>query len=86
MGTSVPHVIFTHDFDWAPPEFNGRWLKAYKAGWSGLVTTPCAVAATAAGKAQRIGETEEPRASLAETGGDTACRALGRKAGARSKR
>lgn len=82
----MPHITFTHNYDWAPPEFNGRWLTAYKAGWSGLVTTPCAAAAIAAGKAKRIGQTEESRAGPAETGGDTACRALGRKAGARSKR
>ena len=82
----MPRIIFTHNYDWAPPEFNGRWLTAYKAGWAGLVTTPCAAAAIAAGKAQRIGETEEPRVGAAETGGDTAGRALGGKAGARTER
>lgn len=80
----MPRVVFTQDFDWAPPEFNGRWLVAYKAGWSGLVTTPCATVAIAAGKA--IGKDPEQGSRTAEAGGDTACRALGRKAGARSKR
>lgn len=80
----MPRITFTRDFDWAPPEFNGRWLKAYKAGWSGLVTTPCAVLAIAAGKA--IGQTSEQGEGAAETGGDPASRALSGKAGARSKR
>lgn len=82
----MPRILFTHNYDWAPPEFNGRWVIAYKAGWSGLVTTPCAAAAIAAGKAKRIGQTEEPRAGPAETCGDTAGRALCGKAGARTKR
>ncbi len=80
----MPRVAFTQDFDWAPPEFNGRWLVAYKAGWAGLVTTPCATAAIAAGKA--IGKTSEQGSRTAETGGDTASGAQRGKAGARSKR
>lgn len=80
----MPRVVFTQDFDWAPPEFNGRWLVAYKAGWSGLVTTPCATVAIAAGKA--IGKAPEQGLGAAETGGDTASRPLSRKAGARTKR
>lgn len=80
----MPRVLFTQDFDWAPPEFNGRWLVAYKAGWSGLVTTPCATAAIAAGKA--IGKAPEPRESASETGGDSAGGAQRGKAGARTKR
>lgn len=82
----MPRVLFTEDFDHYPPELNGRWCKAYKAGWSGLVTTPCAVLAIAAGKARKLGQAQEQRSSAAETGGDPSGRALGSKTGARSKR
>ena len=47
----MPWVYFTKDFDWYPPELNGRFCLAYKAGTIALVTTPCAVAAKAARKA-----------------------------------
>ena len=50
----MPRIAFTADFDWYPPERGGRWCRAYKAGFSGLVTTPCAAAAVAAGKAVRL--------------------------------
>lgn len=82
----MPRVLFTQDFDWAPPEMNGRWCRAYKAGWSGLVTTPCAVMAIAAGKAHKIGSIKEPRVGAAEASGDPAGRAERGKAGARTKR
>ncbi|MDH7792001.1 hypothetical protein [Ochrobactrum sp. AN78] len=43
----MPHVRFTEDFDWKPlPQVT----IAYKAGWFGLVTTPCATAAIEANK------------------------------------
>lgn len=82
----MPRIIFTHDYDWAPPEFNGRWLVAYKAGWSGLVTTPCAAAAIAAGKARKLGETEKSGGGATEAGGDSAGGTLSSEAGARAKR
>lgn len=82
----MPVIAFTHDFDWAPPEFNGRWLKAYKAGWTGLVTTPCAIAAVASGKAQKIGSTEKPGGCPAEARGDPTGGAKRSKTGTRTKR
>lgn len=83
----MPRITFTADFDWAPPELNGRWLRAYKAGMTELVTTPCAAAAIAAGRAGMArGETEEPRVGVAEAGGDSAGRSVGSKAGARAER
>lgn len=62
----MPRVTFISDFDWYPPELKGRWMTAYKTGWFGLVTTPCAAAAKANGKIA------EPRQGAAETGGDPA--------------
>jgi hypothetical protein len=47
----MPVVTFTADFDFYPPQLNGRWMRAYKQGMTALVTTPCAAAAIAAGKA-----------------------------------
>ena len=47
----MPWVRFTGNFDWYPPERNGRYCLAYKVGTVALVTTPCATAAKAAGKA-----------------------------------
>jgi len=45
----MPRVKFTQDFDWrATPAVT----MAYKAGTVALVTTPCATAAKAAGKAE----------------------------------
>ncbi|WP_235901743.1 hypothetical protein [Ochrobactrum quorumnocens] len=47
-GGKYAHVRFTEDFDWKPlPQVT----IAYKAGWFGLVTTPCATAAIEANKA-----------------------------------
>jgi hypothetical protein len=46
----MPRVTFTDDFDFKPKP---QVTIAYKAGWSGLVTTPCADQAVAAGKATR---------------------------------
>ena len=79
-------VTFTRDFDWYPAPLNGRWCRAYKTGWSGLVTTPCAAAAIAAGKARKLGETEKSGGGATEAGGDSASRAKRGKTGASSKR
>ncbi|GAA5627449.1 hypothetical protein Brsp05_02738 [Brucella sp. NBRC 12953] len=47
----MPHVRFSEDFDWKPlPQVT----IAYKAGWSGLVTTLCANSAVQANKALRL--------------------------------
>jgi hypothetical protein len=47
----MPHVRFSEDFDWKPlPQVT----IAYKAGWSGRVTTPCANSAVASNKAVRL--------------------------------
>lgn len=47
----MPRVRFTQDFDWrATPAVT----MAYKAGTVDLVTTPCAEAAIAAGKAEAV--------------------------------
>lgn len=46
----MPWVSFDRDFDWRPKQ--GVTI-AYKAGMHLLVTTPCAEAAIAAGKARR---------------------------------
>lgn len=43
----MPRVTFAHDYDWQIP--GKRGMIAFKAGWSGLVTTPQAEAARAAG-------------------------------------
>ncbi|PRA46650.1 hypothetical protein [Brucella pituitosa] len=59
----MPHVHFSEDFDWKPlPQVT----IAYKAGWSGLVTSPCATAADQANKAVRL---KTPRKG--EKDGDT---------------
>lgn len=50
----MPRVRFTGDFDWSPPEFNGRVTLAFKAGTEDTVTTPCAEAAVASGKAIKV--------------------------------
>lgn len=49
----MPWVRFTDRFDWRPPQLKGRVTYAYKAGSTYLVTTPCAEAALAKGKAVR---------------------------------
>lgn len=47
----MPWVRFSEDFDWKPlPQVT----IAYRAGWSGLVTTPCANSAVQANKAIRL--------------------------------
>lgn len=43
----MPKVTFARNYDWPIP--NKRGMIAFKAGWSGLVTTPQAAAAKAAG-------------------------------------
>lgn len=47
-------VRFTRDFDWYPPEKNGRVHIAYKAGMTLKVRAACAKEAMAAGAAQPI--------------------------------
>jgi hypothetical protein len=51
----MPYVRFTGKFD-----FNPKYgvTIAYRAGWAGLVTTPCANEAVAAKKAVRIRKAE----------------------------
>lgn len=62
----MPWVKFTDDFDWYPPERNGRYCVAYRAGMSLLVTTPCAIAAVDAGKAA-YGDNNKTRTPAAKT-------------------
>lgn len=47
----MPRVKFTADFDWKPTR---QVTIAYRAGDLEMVTTPCANAAIAAGKAEKI--------------------------------
>lgn len=47
----MPHVRFTADFDFSPAALGGRVTLAYRAGTTVTVTTECATAAIAAGKA-----------------------------------
>ena len=87
----MPRVTFTADFDWYPPAYAGRYLQAYKAGFTLLVTTPCAAAAIAAGRAvrpkdDRHGEVQQAGEPAAEDGRDAAGGALGHKAGPRAGR
>lgn len=76
----MPRVLFQYDFDWYPPELKGRWMRAYKAGWSGLVTTPCAT------EAGRLGKIAESGEGAAQAGGHPAQSTKRRQTGARSKR
>lgn len=46
-------VRFAADFDWNPPQFNGRVTMAFKTGTVANVTRACAAAAMAAGKATK---------------------------------
>jgi hypothetical protein len=43
----MPRVTFIRDYDWQIP--GKRGMIAFPAGWSGLITTPQAEAARAAG-------------------------------------
>lgn len=45
----MPTVTFIEDFDWTPPEANGRITIAYKAGMTVKVRKRAAEAAMAAG-------------------------------------
>ena len=47
----MPRVRFTAPFDWKP---RPQVTQAYRAGFEGMVTTPCAAAAVNAGKAVKI--------------------------------
>lgn len=47
-------VTFLRDFDWQPPERNGRVTIAYKAGMCLRVRKICAADAIAAGAAQPL--------------------------------
>lgn len=49
-GEKLMRVRFTRSFNWTDPRLPMR-TTAYKAGWAGQVTTPCADAAIAAGAA-----------------------------------
>lgn len=49
----MPWIEFISRFDWSPPQLGRRWTVAYRIGDVRLVTTPCARAAIAAGKAIR---------------------------------
>lgn len=62
----MPRVRFTEDFNWDIPGSNRRQTVAYRAGDRFLVTTPCAEAAIAAGKAQRIDNEPGPGEAPAE--------------------
>jgi hypothetical protein len=46
----MPRVRFTADFDWKPKP---QVTQAYREGFEGMVTTPCAEAAVKAGRAVR---------------------------------
>lgn len=52
-------VTFLRDFDWQPPERNGRVTIAYKAGMCLLVRKICAADAIAAGAAQQLTKDKE---------------------------
>lgn len=67
----MPRVHFTADFDWSPRP--GVTI-AYKRGHRLLVTTRCAAAAVAAGRAERIRKDD---ADGDETGSRPAARARG---------
>jgi hypothetical protein len=47
-------VTFLRDFDWKPPEKNGRVTIAFKAGMCLLVRKRCAADAIAAGAAEPL--------------------------------
>lgn len=81
----MPWVRFTADFDWYPPERNGRYCIAYKSGMELLVTTPCAVAAETAGKAV-YGKDHKARPVVEETGEPAPSGALSHEAGASTGR
>ncbi len=49
-------VRFTRDFDWDPPEHNGRTTIAYKEGAAGRVRKACGEAAVAAGAAVELSD------------------------------
>jgi hypothetical protein len=48
------HVTFTKDFDWYPPEKNGRVHIAFKSGMVLFLRRQCAADAIAAGAATPI--------------------------------
>jgi len=55
----MPRVHFIEDFDFRPKP---GVTTAYKAGWTGMVTTPCAEQAVAAKKAKRVAKKAEAEA------------------------
>lgn len=59
----MPWVRFTADYDFRPKP--GVTI-AYNGGWVGLVTTPCANEAVAAGKAERTSKPKPRQADGAE--------------------
>jgi len=54
----MPRVRFSEDFDWKPTR---RVTIAYRVGTEEMVTTPCAAAAIAAGKASKITRKREAK-------------------------
>lgn len=54
----MPWVLFTGSFDWVPP-LAPMTAVAYRCGMRLLVTTPCAQAAIAAGKAEPSSRPQE---------------------------
>jgi hypothetical protein len=88
----MPRIVFTADFDWYPPELNGSWCQAYKAGPEPLrVTRPCADAAIAAGRAvpfegEADGEDQPAGEPAEEAGGPAAGGAQRGEAGAGARR
>ncbi len=66
----MPWVHFTANFDWSPPEFNGHVTTAYKAGAVTMVTTPCAIAALAAGKGEKATKPRKAKDEASHAGSD----------------
>jgi hypothetical protein len=56
---ATANVQFTRDFDWYPPEKNGRVHIAFKAGMTLRVRKACAADAIAAGAATPIAKENE---------------------------
>lgn len=66
----MPWVRFTGPFYFTPPGVSGRVTIRYGAGETLLVTTPCAHAAVAAGKAEKTPRPARTVEKAAEAGGE----------------
>lgn len=55
----MPKIMFSEKFDWTDPRFP-QVTVAYKANHTYMVTTPCANAAIAKGKARPAVKPQEP--------------------------